>query len=98
MKNKDDIHTTDVKIYLTGQPLISATKYERRVLRCSNCFKRYTAELPEGVKEDDKFDETADVAIALYKYAGGMPFYRQSRMQESCCAPLPESVQEEGYL
>ena len=25
----------NVKIYLTGQPLISATKYERRELRCS---------------------------------------------------------------
>jgi len=85
----------NVKIYLTGQPLISATKYERPVLRCSDCFKRYVADLPEGVKEDEKFDETADVAIALYKYAGGMPFYRQARMQESCGAPLPESVQFE---
>jgi len=85
----------NVKIYLTGQPLISATKYERSVLRCSDCFKRYVADLPEGVKEDEKFDETADVAIALYKYAGGMPFYRQARMQESCGVPLPESVQFE---
>jgi len=85
----------NVKIYLTGQPLISATKYERPVLRCSDCFKRYVADLPEGVKEDEKFDETADVAIALYKYAGGMPFYRQARMQESCGVPLPESVQFE---
>jgi hypothetical protein len=85
----------NVKIYLTGQPLISATKYERPVLRCSDCFKRYVADLPEGVKEDEKFDETADVAIALYKYSGGMPFYRQARMQESCGIPLPESVQFE---
>jgi transposase len=85
----------NVKIYLTGQPLISATKYERPVLRCSDCFKRYVADLPEGVKEDEKFDKTADVAIALYKYSGGMPFYRQARMQESCGVPLPESVQFE---
>jgi hypothetical protein len=85
----------NVKIYLTGQPLISATKYERPVLRCSDCFKRYVADLPEGVKEDEKFDETADVAIALYKYSGGMSFYRQARMQESCGVPLPESVQFE---
>jgi transposase len=85
----------NVKIYLTGRPLISATKYERPVLRCSDCFKRYVADLPEGVKEDEKFDETADVAIALYKYSGGMPFYRQARMQESCGIPLPESVQFE---
>jgi hypothetical protein len=85
----------NVKIYLTGQPLISATKFERSVLRCSDCFKRYVADLPEGIKEDEKFDETADVAIALYKYSGGIPFYRQARMQESYGAPLPESVQFE---
>src|SRR5262245_52912326 len=85
----------NVKIYLTGRPLISATKYERPVLRCSDCFKRYVADLPEGVKEDEKFDETADVAIALYKYSGGIPFYRQARIQESCGVPLPESVQFE---
>jgi transposase len=85
----------NVKIYLTGLPLISATKYERPVLRCSDCFKRYVADLPEGVKEDEKFDETADVAIALNKYSGGIPFYRQARMQESYGVPLPESVQFE---
>jgi hypothetical protein len=64
-----------VKIYLTGQPLIRATKYERSVLLCSDCFERFVANLPEGVKEREKFDETADVTIALYKYAVGMPFY-----------------------
>jgi len=85
----------NVKIYLTGQPLISATKFERSVLRCSDCFKRYVADLPEGVKEDEKFDETADVAIALNKYSGGIPFYRQARMQENYGVPLPESVQFE---
>jgi transposase len=85
----------NVKIYLMGQPLISATKFERSVLRCSDCFKRYVADLPEGVKDDEKFDETADVAIALYKYSGGIPFYRQARMQESYGVPLPESVQFE---
>ena len=46
----------NVKIYLTGQPLISATKYERPVLRCSDCFKRYAANLPEGVKDDLNID------------------------------------------
>ena len=84
-----------VSLLLTGQPLISATKYERRVLRCSDCFNRYAADLPEGVKEKEKFDETADVAIALNKYSCGIPFYRQARMQESYGVPLPESVQFE---
>src|SRR5215467_14288663 len=39
-----------------GPALDSATKYERPALRCSDCFKRYVADLPEGVKEDEKFD------------------------------------------
>jgi len=85
----------NTKIFLTGQPLISATKYERQVLRCSDCFTRYVAQLPAGVKEKEKYDETADVAIALYKYGGGLPFYREARMQESFGVPLAESVQFE---
>lgn len=90
-----------VNIYLTGQPIISATKYERPVLRCSDCFQPYTAELPEEVKRDEKtgkplkYDETADVGIALYKCGAGMPFYRQQNLQESCGVPLPASVQFE---
>jgi hypothetical protein len=43
-------------------------------------FQRYVADLPEGFKEGEKFDETADAAIALYKYSGGIPFCRQARM------------------
>lgn len=90
-----------VNIYLTGQPIISATKYERPVLRCSDCFRPYTAELPEEVERDEqtgrplKYDPTADVGIALYKCSGGMPFYRQENLQESCGVPLPASVQFE---
>jgi len=90
-----------VTIYLTGQPVINATKYERPLLRCSDCFTRYVAELPPEVKKDDKdekpekYDDTADVAIALYKYGGGVPFYRQEKLQESCGVPLPASVQFE---
>jgi hypothetical protein len=41
---------------LLGRPLIGATKYERPVLRCSDCFGRYAVDLPEGVKEKEKFD------------------------------------------
>jgi transposase len=84
-----------VKIYLTGQPTISATRYEREVLRCSHCFRPQLAPLPEGVKADEKFDETADVSIVLSKLMAAIPYYRQARMQESYGVPLPESVQFE---
>jgi hypothetical protein len=35
--------------------------------------------LPDGVTEE-RWDLTADVAIALYKYGAGLPFYRLSRL------------------
>ena len=85
----------NIKLYLTGRPCVEATKYERSVLRCSGCDQRISASLPEGVPEDEKFDPTADVTIALLKYGAGMPFYRQARLQEACGVPLPESVQFE---
>ncbi len=85
----------NIKLYLTGRPCVSATKYERSMLRCGGCNQRISAALPVGVAEDRKFDPTADVTIALLKYGAGMPFYRQARLQEACGVPLPESVQFE---
>ncbi len=81
-------------IRLEGHPIITATRFEQQVLRCSACAERFTAPLPEGVPAE-KYDPTADVAIALYKYAAGMPFYRQARVQAMCGVPLSESVQYE---
>jgi transposase len=78
-------------IQFTGRPLIEATKYRREVLRCWDCQTRYQAPLPEGVTEE-KYDATCDATIALMKYWGGLPWYRQARLQESCGVPLPESV------
>jgi transposase len=78
-------------IQFTGRPLIEATKYRREVLRCWNCQSRFEAPLPEGVTEE-KYDATCDATIALMKYAGGLPWYRQARLRESCGVPLPESV------
>ncbi|MCW5971668.1 MAG: transposase [Blastocatellales bacterium] len=89
-----DVGEPAILIQLTGQPIVGATKYEREVLRCSACQERYTAALPEGVKEE-KYTASADVAIALAKYGAGMPFHRLARMQAVYGAPLGESVQFE---
>ncbi len=87
-----DTREPSLFIRLEGRPLISATRFEQQVLRCSTCAERFTAPLPEGVPAE-KYDPTADVSIALYKYGSGMPFYRQARVQAMCGVPLPESVQ-----
>jgi hypothetical protein len=51
--------------------------------------------LPEGVKADEKFDETADVSVVMSKLMEATPYYRRARIQESYGVPLPESVQFE---
>ncbi len=78
-------------LQFVGQPLITATKYEREVLRCATCLEQYVAPLPAGVR-DERFDATADATIALMRYGGGMPWYRQSGLQAMCGTPLSESV------
>jgi len=89
-----DTKAPAVFIRLEGRPVIAATRYEQQVLRCSACAERFTAPLPEGVPAE-KYDPTADVALALYKYGAGVPFYRQARLQEMIGVPVPESVQYE---
>jgi transposase len=61
----------------TGQPLITATKFEREALRCAKCQQRYVAPLPEGVKEE-RYEATCDATIALMRYGGGLPWHRQA--------------------
>ncbi len=81
-----DTREPSIFIRLEGRPVITATRYEQQVLRCSACTERFTAPLPEGVPAE-KYDPTADVSIALYKYGSGMPFYRQARLQALCGVP-----------
>ena len=81
-------------IRLTGQPVVAATRYDQRVLRCSACQERFSAPLPAGVTPE-KYDATCDVALALAKYGAGVPAYRLARLQEACGVPLSESVQYE---
>jgi transposase len=81
-------------IQFKGEPIVGATRYEQRVLRCTACQQRYTARLPDGVTPK-KYDETVDVALVLAKYGGGMASSRISRQQELVGVPLDESVQYE---
>jgi hypothetical protein len=47
--------------------------------------------LPEGVLPE-KYDPSADVAIALAKYSAGLPFHRLARLQSNFGVPVAESV------
>jgi transposase len=78
-------------LQFSGQPLIEATHYERVVLRCAKCQQRYEAPLPEGVKEE-RYDASCDATIALMRYGGGLPWYRQAGLQAMAGVPLGEAT------
>ena len=59
-----DLKEPTALMQFTGQPLITAIKYERETLRCAKCQQRYIAPLPEGVR-DERYDATCDATIAL---------------------------------
>src|SRR5215471_12649245 len=86
-----DLNEPTTLMQFTGQPLITATNYQREALRCAKCQKRYVAPLPEGVKED-RYDATCDATIALMRYGGGLPWHRQAGLQAMGGVPLAEAT------
>src|SRR5262249_44147325 len=82
-----DLKEPTALMKFTGQPLITATKFEREALRCAKCQQRYIAPLPEGVKEE-RYDATCDATIALMRYGGGLPWHRQAGLQAMGGMPL----------
>jgi hypothetical protein len=86
-----DLKEPTALMQFTGQPLITATKYEREALRCAKCLQRYVAPLPEGVV-DERYDATCDATIALMRCGGGLPWHRQAGLQAMGGAPLGEAT------
>jgi len=86
-----DLKEPTALMQFTGQPLITAIKYERETLRCAKCQQRYIAPLPEGVR-DERYDATCDATIALMRYGGGLPWHRQAGLQAMGGVPLAEAT------
>src|SRR5262245_44473201 len=86
-----DLKEPTALMQFTGQPLITATKFEREALRCAKCQQRYVAPLPEGVN-DERYDATCDATIALMRYGGGLPWHRQAGLQAMGGMPLGEAT------
>ncbi len=89
-----DTQGPQIFVRVEGRGPVEATRYEQEVLRCGKCQQRYVAGLPAGVKAE-KYDETADVMVAILKYGTGLPMYRMERLQESMGVPLPAGTQFE---
>jgi transposase len=84
-----------VLVRLIGRAPIDAAVYELEKLRCNLCGDVFTAKSPDGVDDEEKYDETAVSMIAVLRYGSGFPMYRLEKMQDSLGIPLPASVQWE---
>ena len=80
-------------IHFTGSAPLAVTIHETEKLRCNGCGKYFEADLENNLKQ--KYHPSADVAIAVQKYALGLPFYRMARWQHYLGIPLPASTQWE---
>ena len=85
-------HLPGVVIRVTGNPIITATKYVIEKLRCALCSMLFTARLPADAQKP-KYDERAKAVVAFNKYHLGMPFHRIQTSQKLMKVPLPDSTQ-----
>lgn len=79
---------------ITGNPIITANRYNLQKLRCALCGTVYTASLPEGVS-DKKYDEACIAMLMINKYFMSMPLFRQENLQRYLGVPLSDSTQWE---
>jgi transposase len=82
-------------VRLIGRAPIDAVVYELEKLRCNLCGDVFTAKCPDGMDDEEIYDETAVSMIAVLRYGSGFPMYRLETMQYSLGIPLPASVQWE---
>lgn len=79
-------------IRVKGQNIVRVVKYQAEKLRCALCGMIFKADLPEDVGQD-KYDARFKSVLAVQKYFGGMPFFRQEHFQKMLGIPLPDSTQ-----
>ncbi len=79
-------------IRVKGQNIVRVIKYQVEKLRCALCGMIFKADLPEDVGEE-KYNARFKATLAVQKYFGGVPFYRQEDLQKMQAIPLPDSTQ-----
>lgn len=80
---------------INGQSPLSAIQHICERLRCNACGEYFTAALPDEVKADgeprQKYGHSARSVMAIHKYFGGSPFYRQGSLQQLFGMPVSAS-------
>ena len=81
-------------VHLVAQPLVKATQYVLRVLRCNSCQATFTATPPPEAGHK-KYDDNVAAMIASARYGYGLPLNRLADMQLAQGVPLPIGTQWE---
>ncbi len=92
--NRGNLYEVDPGIFVNikGAPPLQATVHEAQKLRCGACGEIFTASVPKEARKQ-KYDESADVMMALSRYGKGVPFYRLDKWQKFLGVPLPAGTQ-----
>jgi transposase len=86
--------TVSKDVELQAAPPVSATVYEREVLRCSSCQKTFTAPLA-ALAQGQKYAPSVGAMVAVMRYGMGMPHHRLAQLQAWAGIPLAPSTQFE---
>jgi transposase len=78
-------------VRIAGQPWLQVHVYAPERLRCNSCGAVFTARLPKEIASGSRADKTAKTVVALLKYRGGFPFYRQEQLQTMLGTPISDT-------
>lgn len=73
---------------IVGQPWLEVEIFKPERLRCAKCQKIFTAKLPQELFIQSRANQSAKAIVTLLKYRGGVPFYRQEKIQEAMGNPI----------
>ncbi len=83
-------------LHISGQTPLLCTEHLLERLRCNTCGAYFTAPVPEIVTQDgplaQPYGYSARALMAIQKYFGGLPFYRQETLQELFGFPVTAST------
>jgi transposase len=82
-----------VILSLMGQAIITGTRYVIETVRCSLCGDYLSAEVPEAVRGQPKYDVSCYSALAMARYWLGVPFKRIELWQQVQGVPLADATQ-----
>jgi transposase len=82
-----------VILSLRGQAIITGTRYLIERVRCSLCGDYISADIPQAIAQQPKYDVSCSSTLAMARYWLGMPFKRIELWQSVQGIPMADATQ-----